>query len=424
MSVMENQTHPTLARLSDAVRIWTEEGDGGRLSRWLSRELDADGVPIRLAVADWHHCLEILAPARRRGGDWPTGCGDAITGLVLATLRFSRTDGRAVMGDGVTCGHHSIWGTSDWMAWYRGTGIGRVLGWWFDERSRTNGAVPPPLPTWSAPDRVLAMLRPDWLSGSHFLAVDHRDVRTPCRFELFGSGRTWLGPEWGEAVTGWDGSLTRPRPSQRTSTAAADLIEWTYRLDRLRVTRSALFLRRRSLAMFSLLVDRGALDWDVELMLRMTMPASFVAEPLKDSRALVLTEPGHRGAAQALPIALPSRAYPTERGSFRAVERELILSQTPVGRRCWLPLLVSWDNERNRKTLSWRVLTVSERSRPVSPDRAFAIRVSWGRSETFVVYRSFGTPARRTFLGHQTTARFLIADFTEDGDLKPILTVE
>jgi hypothetical protein len=41
-----------------------------------------------------------------------------------------------------------------------------------------------------------------------------------------------------------------------------------------------------------------------------------------------------------------------------------------------------------------------------------------------VIYRSLGPHARRAFLGHQTAAQFLIADFDEDGNLKPILTVE
>ena len=50
--------------------------------------------------------------------------------------------------------------------------------------------------------------------------------------------------------------------------------------------------------------------------------------------------------------------------------------------------------------------------------------MSWGRDETYVVYRSLGPPARRAFLGHQTAARFLIGEFDTDGDLKPILTVE
>ena len=154
------------------------------------------------------------------------------------------------------------------------------------------------------------------------------------------------------------------------------------------------------------------------------MPPDVAAVPLKESRALALTQRGRRGAAHALAISLPCRPYPTERGSLVSAGREIILSQSPVGRRCWLPLLVSWDAERHRKPVNWRVLTVSERSKPVPPDRAFAVRVSWGRDETYVIYRSLGPPARRAFLGHQTAARYLVADFNEDGDLKPILTVE
>ncbi len=191
-----------------------------------------------------------------------------------------------------------------------------------------------------------------------------------------------------------------------------------------RVTRSALLLRGRRLALLSVLAERREPSWDVGPELRLAMPSTVAVGPIKSSRALVLTEPGRRGAAHAVPLALPCRPYPTERGSLRAADRMLILGQAPAGRRCWLPLLVSWDNDRHRKTLDWRVLTVSERSRPVPPDRAFAARVSWGRQETYVIYRSLGPPARRAFLGHQTAARFLVAEFTEDGDLKPILTVE
>jgi hypothetical protein len=242
--------------------------------------------------------------------------------------------------------------------------------------------------------------------------------------ELFGGGRTWLGPEWGEGVSGSGGPASRPRPSRWLTSAAADLIEWSYRVDVVRITRSALLCRGRHLALLSILVEGRGPDCVFEPKLRLTMSPNVAAVPLKKSRALVLAEPGRRGAAHALPISLPCRPYLTERGSFRAADRELILSQAPVGRRCWLPLLVSWDADRHRKSLNWRVLTVSERSRPVPPDRAFAARVSWGRDETYIIYRSLSPPARRAFLGHQTAARFLVADFTKEGDLKPILSVE
>jgi hypothetical protein len=426
MSVVENTVHPTLESLGRAARSWAEAVDGRPLLRWLGRELDADGVPIRLGVPDWHRCLEILAATRRQAGGWPVGSEEAVAGLVLAILRFARSDGSPAMhpDDDVTSRIPPAWVSADWMDWYRGTGIERVLGWWFGLKSKATRLAPPPLPTWSATDRVLAVLRPDWMPGGDFLAVDHCHPGSACRFELRGKGRSWLGTEWGEVLGGRDEPAARPRPSRWFTGAAADLIEWTYRVDRVRVTRSALLLRGRHLALLSVLAEGSESSWGVEPELRLTMPASLAAGPIKSSRALALTEPGHRGAAQAVPIALPCRPYPTERGSFRAADRVLVLQQAPAGRRCWLPLLVSWDSDRHRKTLDWRVLTVSERSRRVPPDRAFAARVSWGRQETYVIYRSLGPPARRAFLGHQTAARLLVAEFDEDGDLKPILTVE
>jgi hypothetical protein len=424
MSVIENRVHPTLETLDRAVKIWMEDGDDGKLARWLGRELDADGVPIRLAVPEWPRCLEILAEARRQRGEWPSGSVGAIDGLAEAALRFARPDGRPAMHGESTDRVPPVWDSPDWMRWYRGTGIARVLGGCIGARPRGSESAPPPLPTWSATDRVLAMLRPDWRPVGDFLAVDHRDVRSPCRLELFGGGRTWLGPEWGEGVRGPGRPASRPRPSRRFASAAADLIEWSYRVEATRITRTALLLRGRRLALFSILAEGRGPAWDVEPTLRLAMPPTVAARPLRESRALVLTEPGRRGAAQVLPIALPCRPYPTDRGAFRAADSELTLGQAPAGRRCWLPLLVSWDADRHRKTLSWRVLTVSERSRAVPPDRAFAVRVSWGRDETYVIYRSLGPPARRAFLGHQTAARLLVADFTEDGDLKPFLSVE
>src|SRR5262249_19277464 len=78
MRAVENPVHPPVETLSHAVGIWVERRDGRELTRWLTRELDADGVPARLAVPDWHRCLEILAAARKDAGDWPPGCEERI----------------------------------------------------------------------------------------------------------------------------------------------------------------------------------------------------------------------------------------------------------------------------------------------------------------------------------------------------------
>ena len=102
----------------------------------------------------------------------------------------------------------------------------------------------------------------------------------------------------------------------------------------------------------------------------------------------------------------------------------LLLGQAPAGRRSWLPLLVSWDRARIGRHVTWRVLTVSERGKAVGPGRAFAVRVSWGRHETYVIYRSLDAPASRVFLGHRTHARFLIGLFTPDGNVTPMVKID
>ncbi len=424
---------PTRDRLAAAVTRWLEDGKAGPLARWLARELDPDGAPRRPPVGEWPGLLEELAGLRARSGSWPSGCEDAIDGLVLAVLRFSRPEGvLAFSGEGHGAGTVSRWPAGDWAKWYRGTGIGRVLAGWSARTRARPGDQPPPLPAWSAADRVLAVLRANWRHDGDFLAVDHREPGGACRVELFGGGRTWLGPGWGgidledAGRTGVPATPTRVRPSEWVTGSTADLLEWTVREGDARVTRSAALFRDRRMALISVQAERpaAAAAWPASPALSVKIPADLAAGPVRESRARALSGPGRRGAAQVLPIALPCRPYLTDRGSLSTDGGRLVLRIAPSGRRCWLPLLVSWDTARHRSPPTWRVLTVSERARAVGAERAVAVRVSWGRDETYVIYRSLGPPARRVFLGHQTAARFLVARFDSDGDVEPILTVE
>jgi hypothetical protein len=421
MSRAEANANPDLVDLARAVRIWVGERNGKALTRWLCRELDPGGAPVRLSIARLPKSLEILAEVKRRVGVWPEGCDAQVTGLMLTALRFARPDGVPSMCFDQSGRHTSLAATAaGWADWYHGTGIARVLQWWFDPGRKEH--APPPLPAWSASDRVLAVLRADWLAAGDFLAIDHRDTRSPCRFELFGAGRSWLGPQW--IVPGADTPNSQPKPRVWITGSSADLAEWSYRAGSTRITRTALLLRGRRLALLSVLVEGRELPTATGWTMRLSLPPAIAAAPLGGCRAMMLSESKQRGSALVLPIGLPCLSYPTDRGRFQAEGQELTWNQTPTGRRCWLPLLVSWDPARNRKTLHWRILTVSERSRAVPSDRAFAARVSWGRDESYVIYRSLAAPAARAFLGHQTHARFLVGQLTADGEVKPILTVE
>jgi hypothetical protein len=268
---------------------------------------------------------------------------------------------------------------------------------------------------------VLAALRTNGSATSDFVIVDHRDGGDSCRFELFAAGCSWLGPAW--AIDGEPVANSAPSLRSWISDADADLAEWSYRAGESRVTQSALLLRGHRLALLSVLVENGS-PLPCNVRVRTAIAPEIGAELISDRRGFLLTGGNGRASLALLPIGLPSLRYETDRGDFQTQNGALVLNQAPRGRRVWLPLLASWDAKRNRRDVQWRVLTVSERLRNVAPDRAFAARVSWGRDEAYVVYRSLGPPALRAFLGHQTAARFLMGRFTKEGNVEPILKIE
>jgi hypothetical protein len=67
---------------------------------------------------------------------------------------------------------------------------------------------------------------------------------------------------------------------------------------------------------------------------------------------------------------------------------------------------------------------VSQNSKACAPETAFAARISWGRNETLLIYRSLAKPALRSFLGHQTRARFLIGLFSSEGEVEPLVKID
>lgn len=156
----------------------------------------------------------------------------------------------------------------------------------------------------------------------------------------------------------------------------------------------------------------------------LSLPDGIVASAVEASRSKRLSREGKRTTVQILPIALPSLPYQSDRGELTTANGSLVLEQSSQGKRCWLPLLVSWSAQRNRRPLQWRVLSVSEKSKNVPSSRAFAARVSWGRDESYVIYRSLGKPAARAFLGYQTSARLFIGLFRPDGSVEPLIQVD
>ena len=409
-----------LDALERALEDWARHGNAQPLTRWLGRELDSGGAPIRLPISDWHNCVDAVLRAKPHDGEWPSQWDDPIARLVQTTLWFTRRDGVPVTElDAAKPKQPTDRTMRDYANHLRAPCVERIIQHWVS-RTQSSHSNERRI-AWGGSKRVLEVLRPGWPGEGDFLAIDHREAKSSCRFELFGAGRSWLGPFW---KTDANTAATRaPRVQSWISDSAGGLAEWSFRAAGARITQSALILGGRSLAMLSMLVEnRPRLLSNPGL--SVSLPRAIGAAPIANSRAFLLTPSSKRGSAQVLPIGLPSLPYPTERGTFLAQDDELVLNQTSAGRCCWLPLLVSWDSKRHRKEVHWRILSVSENARNVSPDRAFAVRVSWGRDETYVIYRSLGKPALRAFLGHQTGARFLVGLFKADGSVEPILKVD
>ncbi len=411
-----------LARLERAAGAWVARGDAGPLQSWLGRELDGQGIPRRLGPEiGWVILRQLAAAWRAREEDWPAELDARVEGLAKVAVAFLRGDSSLVFGP-----EQGEPERADLLRFWADRladpelelAAGRLTASRKGSRSRRTSAPPP---SFAAERGPLAVFRSGVAGpadpGGNLLAIDHLDHPNVCRLELNGRGGRWLGPSWDPGVA--SASIGRSRMRTCTTGPQVDLLEWTFRVGDARVVRTAALLRQSQLALIADEVQGPG----SEAGMRVELASGVMTAPIPERRGLSLNHAG--GSARVWPIGLPCVDYPTERGSLTVEGGALQLRQAKPGRRCWLPLVVSWDPVHNRRAAFWRVLTVSERSRTCPPGVAFAARLGWGPGrDGLVFYRSLTRPAIRAFLGHQTSARFLIGLFTATGEVVPLVRLD
>jgi hypothetical protein len=214
------------AALHQAIEYWQRGGNTHPLTRWLSRELDSRGTPVRLPISDWHSCLKTLLDTTTFNNDWPSCWDEPITKLLQNTILFSRVDGTPVTHfDESKRNDAPIWASFDESSESTIARIASDFARWY--ANKPSGSRNVPSATRKGSTRALAVLRPGWPDGSDFLAIDHRQAKASCRLELFAAGRTWLGPTW--MAVGESGTTSPRKPPTLMRDSSESLAEWSYR---------------------------------------------------------------------------------------------------------------------------------------------------------------------------------------------------
>lgn len=363
----------------------SERSDG--LLNWARLHLDALGTPSALEPAHWREALELIAPW---GSRLPS---DPARREILARLRrfvdaFQRADGSMAFGPAAVT------------------------------TSRTRPGRPP-LAFATHPGPVRLAIR-DRIAGSELrIALDQARPANSGRLELDAHGRTWLN---GLNTTTTDPSPTfDPEPaswSSWTSGPAGSLAEYHIACGRASVQRSLVWVRARRLL---ILGD----DWGAELgtgasaatCLRLAPGVSAV--PAEDGVGVRLLGPEGTGPGPRL-IA-PGEATPP--GVRRRGPSDLVLASDD--RPGWQPIFLILDPRLAARTPLVRPLTITEDRRILPNDVASAYRLAWpGQTESLVVYHGRAAAGKRSFLGHQTEARFLVGSFSRKGELTPIIQLD
>ena len=136
---------------------------------------------------------------------------------------------------------------------------------------------------------------------------------------------------------------------------------------------------------------------------------------------------GKKIRAMVIPPALSEWQVETSRrsgvGKLELDKTSFTIHQSGVGKAMYVPLFFDLSPRRCKRPRTWRQLTVAEKLTIVPNDVAVAYRVQVGKKQ-FVLYRSLGKPASRTFLGQNVNKELFFGRLEKDRSMTELLQVE
>jgi hypothetical protein len=253
--------------------------------------------------------------------------------------------------------------------------------------------------------------------------------RAECHIELRASGTSLLHGPWTFQAAAAGRALAAAGPWQQTcweSDKACDYLELERPLaGGWRLERQILLARADR---FLLLADALLAPAGESAPLELHYDGSLALQPEAAFAPASQTREGRlhwkqRAIASVVPLALPEWRADFGHAELAASAGRLSLAQKALGGNLYAPLWIDLDRSRQRRSLTWRRLTVAENLTIVPRDVAAAYRVQVGR-EQWLIYRSLAQRGNRTFLGHNTHHEFVCHRFLPTGETESIIEIE
>ncbi|QDT66538.1 hypothetical protein [Calycomorphotria hydatis] len=267
----------------------------------------------------------------------------------------------------------------------------------------------------------VACLRNDWGSSSDVLAIEHAGP-VP-RLELVAGGTSLLQGSWPlDAKVGikkvviedeWDCVCYHTDDD-------GEYVELYAEAGEIKFSRQ-LFLSRSE--KFAVLFDSVLEGAEAKVKLSSTLPISEGVEPRVNKETREISLSAGKRYARLYPLGLPDRRLMSSAGDINISEQAVTIEAENVGVAA-APVLIDWHPRRTALPADWRMLTVAEEGKPVTPATAIGCRLRIGKYQLLLYRRYDESPAMRSVLGHHHNNETVIAEFDKDGDVEPLLLVE
>lgn len=130
-----------------------------------------------------------------------------------------------------------------------------------------------------------------------------------------------------------------------------------------------------------------------------------------------------RSRVRVIPLGLPAERVHSTPHEFAITDRAIRMHHIGEGRGLLAPVVFDWHPKRRSAPVDWKPLTVTEEGKILRPDQAAGYRLRIGTAQ-WLFYRSLqSTGMSRAVLGHHTFNETVLARFSPDGDVDPLLMI-